>query len=221
MMRPRPLPVYLVIDTSASLGMVLEDINAAIRSFVLQLRSDPLVADTVRLSIIGFSNDARVLASMADLDDLQLPALSSFGGTNYGPVFRLLRQRITSDIDGLRGEGGRVFRPVVFFITDGAPSDPDWSPALDQLHDPSFRYRPTVVAVGFGSADPGVLRLLAGPGGHAFIVVGTVALPDAVASIFNGLGSSLLATVASSTTAASTVPIPLPPEWIDVSNDLI
>jgi uncharacterized protein YegL len=192
------LPVYLVIDTSASLSMVIDDLNAALRSFVDHLRSDPLVMNIVRVSIISFSNDAEALVTMAELGQFVLPKLRASGGTDYGLALHLLRQAITNDVNGLRAEDARILRPLVFFISDGQPLDREWIMASAELHDPSFRYRPTVIAIGYGSADPVILRTVAGPRGQVFIVAAAVPLPRAVESIFEGLTRSLQATVTSS-----------------------
>jgi uncharacterized protein YegL len=213
------LPVYLLIDTSASLGLVIDDLNTGLQGFVDDLQINPRTAEIVLVSIISFSDNARKLVSMEEPGDFQLPILQASGATNYGSALRLLKQSITQDVESLHAANERVLRPVVFFITDGRPVDPDWSSAVYELHDSSFRYRPTVIAIGFGTADPVILRSVAGRRGHVFLVAETVPFPRAIASIFEGLTGSLQSTVISSGSATDSIQTPLPREWINVSDD--
>ena len=56
-------------------------------------------------------------------------------------------------------DGYRVFRPAVFFLTDGRPTDPGrtWRSALANLLDADFPHRPNIVAFGFGDADTAIV----------------------------------------------------------------
>jgi uncharacterized protein YegL len=150
------VPVYLVIDVSASMVNAIPEVNEAIRSAVSLLESEPLATERVRLSVISFSDTAEVVLPLTRADHIQAPpVLNTQSGTSYGPVLQILRETIAIDVDRLKDDGCRVARPIIFFLTDGQPMDKWWLVELKALID--SKYRPTLVAFGVGAADPQVL----------------------------------------------------------------
>jgi uncharacterized protein YegL len=158
------IPFYAVCDESSSMqGEPVETINTALADLYKELRVIPTVTDKVRFSLIGFSTDPEVLLELSDLSEVSdMPGLEAEGWTYFGKVFRLLRQTIEQDITGLMAENHTVFRPVVFFLSDGAPTDADeWPTAHAELVSPAFKGRPHIVAFGIGQSDPAVIRKVA------------------------------------------------------------
>jgi uncharacterized protein YegL len=87
------------------------------------------------------------------------PAGVDRGLTSYGDAFRLLRTVISRDIADLKQQGYRVYRPAVFFISDGEPSESWESDYDDLIDDPGTR--PNIVSFGVDSADIGVMKRIA------------------------------------------------------------
>jgi uncharacterized protein YegL len=156
------LPFYAVCDVSASMrddGRI-DALNDAVTATCDAAAMNPVVADRIRLGIIAFSGEAAVTMPLGDLGLLDdIPTLVPRGLTNYGAAFALLRATIESDVGQLVADGYRVFRPAVFFLTDGRPTDPApvWRSALAHVLDASFPHRPNIVAFGFGDADTAIL----------------------------------------------------------------
>ena len=47
-----------------------------------------------------------------------------------------------------------MYRPAVFFLSDGHPTDPaTWPAAYERLVDPDWPPRPNIIAFGIGDAD--------------------------------------------------------------------
>lgn len=153
------LPFYLVCDESGSMsGAPIQAMNDALPELHEEIGSNPVVCDKTRFAIVTFSDRAEVLQPLEDLSQLtQLPTLQAKGGTNYGEVFRLLKNEIESDRSRLKGEGHRVFRPTVFFLSDGYPTDKNWEVALDALTDSAWSAHPNVLAFGIEQADPAII----------------------------------------------------------------
>ncbi len=153
------MPVYFAIDVSASMaGAAIEALNLQLREMVLMLQEDPIVAESTWLSVIAFSDGAQVVLPLSPVFEASaLPALRVGGPTAYGPALRLLGQRIEQDAHRLRDQGVRPRRPIVFFITDGAPTDMSWERDLALLTSEDNPWRPQIIAIGIGSADPDVL----------------------------------------------------------------
>ncbi|MET9609100.1 VWA domain-containing protein [Streptomyces sp. NPDC006512] len=147
------LPFYLVCDESGSMaGPSIDSMNSALPELHQEISTNPTVADKTRFCLIGFSDDATVLQPLADLSDLDtLPALSAGGLTAYGQAFRTLLRCIETDVAALKAQGHEVYRPVAFFLSDGGPTDEDWTQAHKELVE--ARYRPNIIAFGIGEAD--------------------------------------------------------------------
>jgi len=161
-MSEQVLPFYLVCDESYSMqGEALDAINQELPKIYQEIASNPVVADRARLGIIGFSTTAEVLLPLADLNELQsIPQLTPRGMTSYGAAFALLRQTIEQDIKSLKQAGHTPYRPTVFFLTDGQPTD-DWHAEHQNLISPSFPPHPTILAFGFGEVEAGTLQQVA------------------------------------------------------------
>jgi uncharacterized protein YegL len=148
----RRLPVYLLLDCSASMGGdPIIAVNEGLGMIYRLLMSDPLALETVHMSIICFSSQADQYA-LTPLDQFQPPSLSASGSTAMGAALGLLAQSIQQDLvlnDPSRHQHGD-FRPLVFLLTDGMPTD-SYKDALQKLKSLRGSYRPTIVALGCGS----------------------------------------------------------------------
>src|SRR4051812_12461900 len=123
--RPVVLPFYLVCDVSASMDSVIGTLNSALFRIRDALVMEPVLSDKVRFGIIDFSDDAQVVVPLSDFADVTLPSvpLAVRGATSYGAAFRKVRETIDADVAGA-DDRFRYFRPAVFFLTDGKPTDP-------------------------------------------------------------------------------------------------
>ncbi|MGW7644190.1 vWA domain-containing protein [Streptomyces bobili] len=156
------LPFYMVCDESGSMAGPdgVDTINTALPDLHHEISTNPSVADKTRFALIGFSTQASLLQSLADLSELtQLPSLSAGGVTSFGAAFRLLKDTIETDVAALKADGHDVYRPVVFFLSDGNPTDDGWRTALKELN--SFRYAPKIIAFGISDADAAIITEVA------------------------------------------------------------
>ncbi|MFB8204355.1 vWA domain-containing protein [Kitasatospora purpeofusca] len=141
------LPFYAVCDESSSMTLHIDTLNQALIALHQEISTNPTVADKTRFGLIGFSTDAHELQPLVDLSDLEeLPALEASGLTSYGRAFDLLRRAIERDVTELKAEGHDVYRPVVFFLSDGEPTDNDWERPYQDLLAAAFR--PHIIAFG-------------------------------------------------------------------------
>lgn len=186
------LPLYIVVDQSASMHQRVGVMNDGLTDFIGFVQSEPLIADQVRLAIVGFDDAVDSYLELSDLSSIaEVPQLVPRGATAYGPVLRYLAASISADLEGLRLAGIRPHRPVVFFFTDGLPLDPDWESArsaLDRAVHPNF------IAFGTGDVDPAVLRSLASSDEYAIHLDDGHSLLDPVRSFLRTLAVSTVAT---------------------------
>ncbi|MCP2167252.1 vWA domain-containing protein [Goodfellowiella coeruleoviolacea] len=154
------MPCYVAYDLSFSMSDHLDELNAGLREFRGAVHADPSVAARIGVCLVGFAESARELRALCPADELpELFAPMSCAGTDFGRAFTFLREIIDRDVCGLKAHRLRVHRPVVFFASDGRPTDPaTWPAAFDALVDPAWAARPNVVAYGLGAVDQHTLN---------------------------------------------------------------
>lgn len=191
----RVLPFYLVCDESASMaGMPIDAINNALLELHREIGSNPVVADKTRFCLIGFSDNADVLMPLSDLSTVtQLPKLAAGGGTNYEAVFETLRTTIENDVAALERADNIIYRPAVFFLSNGYTRRDDWHDAFQALTDANWRPRPNILAFGFGDADEYVIGQVATV--RAFAGNGAIGPADALREFANSLIRSIVNSV--------------------------
>ncbi|MDE8744258.1 VWA domain-containing protein [Pectobacterium polaris] len=122
----RRLPVYLLIDTSGSMrGESIHAVNVGIQAMLSALRQDPYALESVYISIITYDNEAREFIPLTPLEDFQFIdiVVPSAGGTFTGAALECLIQSVDRDIKRSDGDQKGDWRPLVFLMTDGSPSD--------------------------------------------------------------------------------------------------
>lgn len=216
------LPFYTLCDVSASMreGQRIEALNGAIGATCDAAAMHPVVADRIRLGIISFATRADVVLPLSDLGLLDsLPLLQARDLTSYAAAFRLLRRTIEDDTAQLVADGFRVFRPAVFFLTDGHPTDApaEWRDALASVLDDAFPHRPNVIAFGFGDANDRILAEVATVA--AYRASDAISACDAIASF----GTLLVESVVGSGAAGHLRLPALPPAGLTslVEDDLL
>ncbi|HEY5515576.1 MAG TPA: hypothetical protein VIK12_05150 [Pengzhenrongella sp.] len=159
--KPRVLPIYFVADESGSMAEFVGMLKEGLTGLYDAMQGEPLAASKVRFSVIGFSDGVTEHLSLADLTEIErddMPRLGSFGSTSYLRLFEDLTTRIPRDLATLKGEY-EVFRPAVFFLTDGMPTSEGWEAAYERVK--ALPAQPNVLAFGVRGADEGVLSRLA------------------------------------------------------------
>ncbi|CAK9885529.1 MAG: hypothetical protein XXXJIFNMEKO3_01929 [Candidatus Erwinia impunctatus] len=154
----RRLPVFFVLDCSESMiGENLKKMNEGLQMIVSDLIKDPHALETVWISVIAFAGVARTIVPLHDIISFYPPRLPIGGGTSLGAALRELSQQIDSQVRKTTSERKGDWKPVVYLLTDGRPTD--------NVNEEITRWRAeyaskvTFIAVGLGSAaDLGVLR---------------------------------------------------------------
>ena len=186
------LPVYFVADESQSMTNNVEDLNTGLASLLDSLQSEPMAAAKVRFCVLGFSNEARCYLEPADLRDVEvMPKLWTKGTTSFTAAFDALTTRIPLDVKSWKEDGYKVYRPAVFFLTDGVPSaGDDWQAAHQRLI--AINEHPNILAFGIGQADAGVIgRVATGPK-YAFITEAGADVGGAISEFMTSLTQSVI-----------------------------
>ncbi len=129
----RKLPVYLLLDTSGSMsGEPIEAVKNGMQVLVSTLRQDPYALETAFLSVITFDSSARQIVPLTELASFQFPDIHATGTTALGEALTLLAKCIESEVEKTTAEQKGDWKPLVFLMTDGSPTD-DWQKGLNEL----------------------------------------------------------------------------------------
>ena len=146
----RRLPVYLLLDTSESMaGPAIEAVGQGVDTLVKELRTNPLALETAYLSVITFSREAQQIAPLTELMAFQIPPLRVRPGTALGAALRLLISSIQRDVRKTTGTEKGDYKPLVFILTDGQPTD-RWEPEADSIKQPGRSRMANIFAIGCG-----------------------------------------------------------------------
>ena len=156
------LPLYVVIETSGELGTHLTAINDGLDALVRSLQTDPNVAGALGMSVIEFGDGPNCCLDLTEVRLIETAPVCTGGkGTSAEAMLVDLRTRIDREVGGLLDAGSEVHQPLVLVLTTGlASGSTSWSTAVEEMHAPTWTFRPHVFAYGFGSCDPEILAAL-------------------------------------------------------------
>jgi von Willebrand factor type A domain len=164
------MPFYLIADVSGSMRQDERELNEALADLIRAIMKDPVVDDLVMLSVITFNHAAQTVVPLSSPSEITPPVLRPSGGTSYEAAFREYDRAFAQDRAALKARGNQVYRPCVFFLTDGAPADrATYLETFRSLfaYDPESgtgnRAFPYFVPFGFRDASAHVISTLAYP----------------------------------------------------------
>jgi len=152
---PEPrCPCLLLLDTSGSMnGRPIDELNAGLRIFKEELSSDAMAMQRVEVALMTFG-PVQILSGFQTADLFQPPTLSPTGDTPMGAAIVQGLDMLEARKATYREAGVGYYRPWVFLITDGSPTD-DWQHAAARVRagDSAERKAFSFFAVGVEGAD--------------------------------------------------------------------
>ena len=181
----RRLPVYLLIDTSESMiGPAIESVWTGLSAMLTALRKNPYALEMGALSIITFGGNARKLTPLTEVCAFQAPELEVRPGTTLGGAISILDQAISTEIVKTTPEKKGDYKPLVFVLTDGQPTD-EWRSAFERFR----RNHKSVIVHAIGCGDEVDFAILKELTEHTYSMQQMDA--DAFAKLFVCISSSI------------------------------
>ncbi len=155
---PEPrCPLLLLLDTSGSMsGAPIAELNAGLVGLKDELAADSLAMKRIEVAVVSFG-PVNVENTFHTAPNFFPPNLSANGDTPMGAAIKkgldLVRQRK----DEYKTNGISFYRPWVFLLTDGAPTD-EWQSAAALVREGESSKSFAFFAVGVAGANMDVLR---------------------------------------------------------------
>jgi uncharacterized protein YegL len=154
---PEPrCPCVLLLDVSGSMqGSPIQQLNAGLATFKEELATDPLAMKRVEVAIVTFG-PVRTELPFTAADQFYPPTLTPQGDTPMGAAILQAIELVKQRKDEYRANGIAYYRPWIFLITDGAPTD-DWTSAAAAVREGDSSKKFAFFAVGVSGARMEVL----------------------------------------------------------------
>lgn len=158
---PEPrCPCVLLLDTSVSMrGQPISELNSGINTFEEEIKKDKLAALRVEVAIVTFG-PVSLKQDFVTASQFNAPLLQITDATPTGEAINFALDRIEDRKKSYKSNGITHYRPWIFMITDGAPTD-YWQTSATRIHEAEANGKVAFFAVGVEGADMGVLKQIA------------------------------------------------------------
>jgi uncharacterized protein YegL len=150
---PEPrCPCVLLLDTSGSMrGAKIAELNIGLQAFAEELRADAMAAKRVEVAIVTFG-PVQTVQHFVTADAFEAPTLVATGDTPMGAAIQNGIELVADRKATYKANGIGYYRPWLFLITDGAPTD-DVGAATSAIREGEASKALMLYAVGVEGAD--------------------------------------------------------------------
>jgi uncharacterized protein YegL len=139
-------------------GKPIAELNDGLKAFEEELKSDSLAAKRVEIAIVSFG-PVKIETDFVSASQFYAPELTASGNTPMGEAIETGLDMLEQRKQTYKANGISYYRPWIFMITDGAPTD-NWKNAAARIHAGEERKEFMAYAVGVEEADMSTLKQL-------------------------------------------------------------
>ncbi|MCB9078363.1 MAG: VWA domain-containing protein [Anaerolineaceae bacterium] len=211
----RRLPIYLLLDTSGSMaGAPIQAVNQGVNLLYNELMNDPSAIETVHIAVITFDSQAKMVMPLTELTQFNPPNLNAGGTTSLGAALHLLGSSLDRDIVSNSSNRKGDYKPLVFLMTDGMPTD-NWEHQADAIKNRTKQKVATIIALGCGGGvETSTLKRIT----EVVLMMDSVT-PDQITQFFKWVSQSVSTASVSAQAAGggeAQAQLPPPPTGIQV-----
>ncbi len=158
----------LLLDTSASMtGEKIKGLNHGIKLFKEEIIKDELARKRVELAIVKFGGDVEEKYFSA-IEEYEPEEYTASGNTPMGEAILKAIELIEKRKNEYRESGVEYYRPWIFLITDGEPTDMQegdelWNEVINKVHTGEKEKKFLFFAVGVENANIEILKKIGPP----------------------------------------------------------
>jgi uncharacterized protein YegL len=132
---PEPrCPCLLLLDTSGSMkGDPISELRRGLETFKRELLADSMSSKRAEIAVVTFG-PVRLVNDFTAVESFDIPDLLASGDTPMGSAIRFGLDMLRNRKEILRDNGIKLYRPWIFLITDGAPTD-SWKHLIDTIRE--------------------------------------------------------------------------------------
>jgi uncharacterized protein YegL len=155
------VPVILLLDTSGSMsGQPIQELNRGIAAFKEDALKNTQASLSVEVAIVTIGPEVQLIQDFVTVDNFTPPILEASGPTPMGAAIEYALDLLEDRKATYKANGIQYYRPWVFLITDGAPTD-DWQLAAQRVRENEANRRLSFFAVAVQGADIQTLQQIA------------------------------------------------------------
>lgn len=137
----------------------IAELNGGLQVYKQSLSMDPLALKRVEVSIITFGGNVATVCDFATVESFVPPILKADGDTPMGAAIMAGLDAVERRKRAYKANHINYYRPWVFLLTDGEPTD-DWRVAAGKLRELEARRAISFFPIGIGSANMHMLAQL-------------------------------------------------------------
>lgn len=184
----RRMPVYLLLDVSGSMaGDAIQSLEVGLQMLNNELNAQPQAVELVHISVITFASSASQVVPLTPLTSFVPPSFAAGGQTSLGAAFRTLGSALDREVvANVPGVKKGDFKPLVFLLTDGEPTD-NWESELNALNNRRDKKIGSIIALGCGGqVNVAVLKKIT-----SSVLLVADATPDNLKQFFKWVSASI------------------------------
>jgi uncharacterized protein YegL len=155
---PEPrCPSVLILDVSGSMGGApIAELNAGLQVYRDELAADSLAAKRVEVAVLTFGGTVDLVSDFCTASSFSAPTLTARGDTPMGAAITQALDLLTQRKEQYRANGIAFYRPWIFLITDGGPTD-QWQSAAQRVRNGEAKKSFAFFSVGVQGARMDIL----------------------------------------------------------------
>ena len=158
---PEPrVPCVLLLDISGSMsGDPIRELNEGLVVYKDELAADALASKRVEVAIVTFGGVVKTACDFTTSESFFPPTLEATGATPMGTAIMQAIELVSSRKQVYKTNGIAYYRPWIFLITDGAPTD-EWKQSAARIIEGEMSKEFSFFAVGVDGANFEILKQL-------------------------------------------------------------
>ena len=135
----------------------IDKVNEGLKAYQADLLTDSLAMQRVEVSVITFGGSVETVVPFVSASQFTAPTLTTNGETKMGAAILQAIDAIEERKTLYKQNGLHYYRPWIFFITDGEPTDA-WKVAAEKVREGETNKKFAFFAVGVEGANFDILK---------------------------------------------------------------